>query len=132
MKNPLILAVIAFSLLLFEFNNAHAAGPYDGEWKGTATSTSERCKRAVVNLMVEGKVVLGQVQFSNDSSNISGTVDESGAVGATIGFQPLKGQFTGNEFEATFKILDCQWEALLTRTNAGDLNHAASGRPRSR
>ncbi len=131
MNNPLILA-IAFSLLLFQLNNADAAGPYDGEWKGAATSTGERCKRAVVNLTVEGKVVLGQVQFSNDSSNISGTVDESGTVGATIGFQPLKGQFTGNEFEATFKILDCQWEALLTRTNAGDVNHAASGRPRNR
>ena len=132
MKNPLILAIIAFLLLLFEFDNADAAGPYDGEWKGTATATGERCKRAAVNLKVEGKVVLGQAQFSNESSNISGAVDESGAVGATIGFQPLKGQITGNEFEATFKILDCQWEAVLTRKPAGDLNHAASGRPRSR
>jgi hypothetical protein len=132
MKNPLVLATVASLLLLLQYDQADAAGPYDGEWKGTATSTGERCKRAAVNLTVEGKIVLGQVQFLNDSSNINGAVDESGAVGATIGFQPLKGQFTGNEFEATFKILDCEWEALLRRTTAGDLNHAASGRSKGR
>jgi hypothetical protein len=132
MKNPLILATVAFLLPMLQFDGADAAGPYDGDWTGTATSTGERCKRAAVSLTVEGKVVLGQVQFFNDSSNINGTVDESGTVGATIGFQPLKGQFTGNEFEATFKILDCQWEALLRRTTAGDPNHAASGRSKSR
>jgi hypothetical protein len=132
MKSLLILATVTFLLLPLQFDYADAAGPYDGEWKGTATSSGERCKRAAVNLTVEGKIVLGQVQFFNDSFNINGTVDESGTVGATIGFQPLKGQFTGNEFEATFKTPDCQWEALLRRTTAGDLNHAASGRSKSR
>lgn len=132
MNNPLILAIVAFFLLLPQFNEADAAGPYEGEWKGTATSAGARCKRAVVNVTVEGKVVLGQVQFDGDTSNINGAVDESGTVGATIGFQPLRGQFTGNELEATFKIFDCQWEALLRRTTAGDRNEAASGRPKSR
>jgi hypothetical protein len=53
-------------------------------------------------------------------------------VGATIGFQPLKGQFTGNEFEATFKSLDCHWEAVLRRTPAGEQNQAASSRLKGR
>jgi hypothetical protein len=133
MNNPLIVATVAFLLLLPQFNCADAAGPYDGEWKGTATSTGERCKRAVtVHLTVEGNVVLGQAQFDSDTSRINGAVDESGIVGATIGFQSLRGQFTGNEFEATFKILDCQWEAVLRRTSAGDQNQAASSRLKGR
>jgi hypothetical protein len=100
-------------LLLPQFNNADAAGRYDGEWTGTATSTGERCKPAVVKLTVEGQVVLGQARFERDALNINGTVGEGGAFGATIGFQPLRGQFIQDEFEGTFKIFDCEWKALL-------------------
>jgi TonB family protein len=109
-----IVATAAFLLLLLRFNNADAAGPYDGEWTGTATSTGERCKRAVVKLTVEGQIVLGQTKFERDAPNINGTVDEHGTVGATIGFQPLTGQFTGEEFEGTFRSFDCEWKALLS------------------
>jgi len=115
MNGPLIVTTAAFLLLLPQFNNADAAGPYDGEWTGTATSTGERCKRAVVKLTVEGQVVLGQARFERDAPNINGTVDEAGAFGATIGFQPFRGQFIRDRFEATFKIFDCEWKALLRR-----------------
>jgi hypothetical protein len=126
MNNQLIVATVAFLLLLLQFNNADAAGLYDGEWKGTATSTGDRCKRAAVNFTVEGQVVLGQAKFDGDTSNISGTVTQGGAMGATIGFQFLKGQFSGDEFEGTFKSADCQWETLLKRTGVGDGNRAAT------
>jgi hypothetical protein len=126
MNNQLIVATVAFLLLLLQFNNAHAAGPYDGEWKGTATSTGDRCKRAAVNFTVDGRVVLGQAKFDSDTSNISGTVTEGGTMGGTIGFQFLHGQFSGDEFEGTFKSADCQWETLLKRTSAGDRNRAAT------
>jgi len=118
MNRPLIVATVAFLLLppLPQFNYAAAAGPYDGEWTGIATSTGERCKRAVVKLTVKGQVVLGQARFERDAPNINGTVDEDGAFGATIGFQPFRGQFTRDEFEGTFKIFDCEWKALLGRT----------------
>ena len=116
MNGPLIVATTAFLLLLPQFNNADAAGPYDGEWTGTATSTGERCRRAVVKLTVEGQVVLGQARFERDAPNINGTVDEDGAFGATIGFQPFRGQFIRDRFEGTFKIFDCEWKALLRRT----------------
>lgn len=126
MTNRFIVAIVAFLLLLIQFNDAGAAGPYDGEWQGTATSVGERCRHANVNLTVEGQIVLGQAKFDGDTSSISGSVTESGAVGATIGFQFLKGQFNGDEFEGTFKFSDCQWDALLKRTGAGDRNRAAS------
>jgi hypothetical protein len=116
MNGPRIAATAALLLLLPQFNNANAAGAYDGEWTGTATSTGERCKRAVVKLTVEGRIVLGQTRFERDAPNINGSVDEHGAVGATIGFQPLRGQFTGDEFEGTFRSFDCEWKVRLRRT----------------
>jgi len=116
MNGPLIVATVAFLLLLPQVDNADAAGRYDGEWTGTATSTGERCKRAVVKLTVEGQVVLGQARFERDAPNINGTVYEGGAFGGTIGFQPIRGQFIRDEFEGTFKSFDCEWKALLRRT----------------
>jgi hypothetical protein len=129
MTNRFIVTMVAYLLLLLQFHDAHAAGPYDGEWKGTATSSGARCKRgAVVNFTVEGQIVMGQVKFDSDASSINGAVNEAGAVGATIGFDFLKGQFNGDDFEGTFKFGDCQWDALLKRksTSAGDRNRAAS------
>jgi hypothetical protein len=129
MNKRFIAAAVAFLLLLLRFNHIYAAsrGPYDGEWKGQATSAGERCKRAVVNFTVEGDVVLGQAKLDGDTPNINGAVNESGGVGATIGFEFLKGQFSGDEFEGTFKFSDCQWKAILRRTSAGDRNHVSSG-----
>ena len=115
MNSAHIVATAAFLLLLSQFNNADAAGPYDGEWTGTATSTGERCKPAIVRLTIEGRAVLGQAKFERDEPNINGTVDEDGTFGGTIGFQPIRGQFMRDEFEVTFKSFDCEWKALLRR-----------------
>jgi hypothetical protein len=115
MNGAVKVGTAALLLLLPQFTNANAGGPYDGKWTGTATSTGERCKRAIVRLTVEGQVVLGQARFEFDAPNINGTVNESGAFGATIGFQPFRGQFTRDEFQGTFKSFDCEWRAILRR-----------------
>jgi hypothetical protein len=115
MKNRFIVAAVVFLVLTPQFNKAKAAGLYDGEWKGTARSIGRHCKRASVDFTVEDRVVLGQAKYGGEASNINGTVDESGAIGATIGFQSLKGQFSRDKFRATFKSFDCEWEALLRR-----------------
>ena len=116
MNSAHTVATATFLLLLSQFNNAAAAGPYDGEWTGTATSSGERCKRAVVRLTIEGEVVLGQAKFERDAPNINGTVDKDGTFGGTIGFQPIRGQFMRDEFAGTFKSFDCEWKAHLRRT----------------
>jgi hypothetical protein len=51
----------------------------------------------------------------SDALNVNGTVWEDGTFGATIGFQPVTGKFSGNQFERAFKCFDCQWRLLLTR-----------------
>jgi hypothetical protein len=121
MTNRFIVAAAAFLLFPLSLACAGSTGPYDGEWKGTATSSGHGCKRtsAVVSITVEGRIVTGQARFDGDASNINGAVTENGAVGATIGFQFLKGQFTGEEFGGTFTFSDCQWEAVLKRTGGG-------------
>jgi hypothetical protein len=115
MNGPRIVATAAF-LLLPQTNSANAAGTYDGEWTGAATSIGDRCKPAVVKLTVEGDVVVGQARFERDAPHINGTVGADGAFGATIGFQPFKGQFGGDRFDGTFKTSNCEWKALLRRT----------------
>ena len=65
MSRPLIVATATFLLLLLQFNNADAAGPYDGEWTGTATSTGDRCKQAVVRLTVEGRFVFFDCEWKD-------------------------------------------------------------------
>jgi hypothetical protein len=114
-----IFTTLAFLLLVPPLGSAYAAGPYDGTWKGTARSAGGRCERASVDLTVEGRIVLGQAKIGDDTSSIKGSVNESGVVGATIGFQPLKGEFRADEFRGAFQISDCRWEAILWRTSAG-------------
>ncbi|MBO0751374.1 MAG: hypothetical protein J2P53_04645 [Bradyrhizobiaceae bacterium] len=117
----------AFLLLMLVFDNAYAAGPYDGEWKGTATSANERCKRATLSFTVEGTVVLGQAKLEGDTTSINGAVDDRGGMGATIGFQFLTGRFTGDQFEGSFKFANCDWEATLRRST--DIGGRPSGVP---
>jgi hypothetical protein len=92
-----------------------AAGPYDGEWTGSARATSGRCKPAIVTLTVLGTVVTGQARLEADAPNINGTVREDGTIGATIGWQPLIGKFIDDGLEGTFKSSDCLWKMLLKR-----------------
>jgi hypothetical protein len=118
MKRLFYIAPVVHLLFSWQFSIAYAAGPYDGEWIGSATPTdgARRCKQGSVTLTVEGKVVIGQARFERDAPGIHGTVLEDGMFGATIGFQPLTGKFTRDEFEGGFKSSDCAWKMLLKRT----------------
>jgi hypothetical protein len=62
MKRLLSVASVA-PMLLLSFSNSHTAGPFDGEWSGSATPTTGRCKPAIVTLTILGKVVTGRATF---------------------------------------------------------------------
>ena len=117
MKRLLSLASIVCMLVLSQFGDSSAAGPYDGKWAGAATSTGGRCKPASVTLTVAGEDVTGRAMFGLDALSITGTVGEDGTLGATIGFRHLTGRFTRDQFEGAFKNSDCAWKVLLKRTN---------------
>jgi hypothetical protein len=126
MARVFMLVVSGAILLLAQFNNGFAAGgggPFDGHRTGSASSTVEQCKSAKVTLTVEGIIVIGQAQFSNDAPKINGTVREDGSFGATIGWQPLVGRFSADGFEGTFKNGDCGWEIHLQRAQSVNINN---------
>ena len=116
MKRLLHIASVAYLLFSSQFHDACAAGPYDGEWTGSATATEGRCRPAIVTLTVLGTVVTGQAKMDADAQNINGTVREDGTIGATIGWQPLIGKFVEDGLEGSFKSGDCAWKMLLKRT----------------
>jgi len=109
MKRVRHVALVAHLLFLLSLGVACAEGRYDGQWTGSAKSTSRRCKPATVTLNVQGTVVTGQAKFEIDTPNINGTVFEDGTFGATIGFQQLTGKFGVDKFEGTFKSSYCEW-----------------------
>jgi len=104
MKRLRYVASVASLLLLSPFGDA-CAGPYDGQWDGSATVTTGRCKPAVVTLTVLDTAAVGQARFDLDTRDIHDTVTADGTFGATIGFQHLTGTFIEDMFEGTFKSL---------------------------
>ena len=116
MKRLRLFALATSMLFLLQPGDASAGGLYDGEWTGSATSNTRRCKSATVTLTVQGNVVTGQAKFEVDTPNINGTVLEDGTFGATIGFQRLTGKFSRDKFEGTFKSSYCEWIMLLRHT----------------
>jgi hypothetical protein len=64
-----------------QFNNADAAGPYDGEWPVARHQPVSDASRPLLDSSIEGRVVLGQTKFERDAPNINGTADENGTFG---------------------------------------------------
>jgi hypothetical protein len=110
----LLILTAACALLLMQFTSSYAAGPFDGQWGGTATPNRGRCRPASVTLTVAGKVVTGEVRLERETE-IRGTVWEDGSFGATIGFNQLTGQFSRDAFEGEFEASDCTGKMLHKR-----------------
>ena len=107
---------IAGALFLANSGNVDAAGPYDGEWSGSARAARDgQCNAANVTLTIRNNEAAGQAKFGFESRNIFGTVRPDGTLGATIGFQYLSGKFTGDSFEGTFQTPECGWTVTLRR-----------------
>jgi hypothetical protein len=125
------LVVSIVNMLLFSnLGNAYAAGPFDGEWNGSATvAQNGRCRSANVMLTVIGNQAIGQAKFDLDARNINGTVRPDGTLGGTIGFQHLTGKFIDDKFEGTFQSFDCTWIMILRRDRP---RTPTSGRPHPR
>jgi hypothetical protein len=116
-KRVLLVASIANMLFSSNIGNVYAAGPYDGEWNGSATAVKNgRCKSANVTLTVRGSEAIGQAKFDLDARNIAGTVRPDGTFGGTIGFLHLTGRFVEHNFEGAFQSFDCAWIMILKRS----------------
>jgi hypothetical protein len=116
-KNLLLVASIVSVLFSSSFGHAYAAGPYDGEWNGSARVVKNgRCRPANVTLTVLGNQAVGQAKFDLAVRTIAGTVRPDGTFGGTIGFLHLTGKFIEDKFEGNFQSVDCAWIVTLRRT----------------
>jgi len=104
------------SLLFLSIVGDAWADPFDGRWDGSATATSGRCRPVAVTITVSNKVGIGQIKFPRGPQDIRGTLTDSGAFGATIGFEHLTGTFVRDTFEGSFKGEDCVWNMVLKHT----------------
>src|SRR5262245_64544163 len=77
--------VAAATCVLLLSQGSFAAGPFDGQWNGTATPNRGRCKAANVTVTVAGKVVSGEMRLEGGTSEIKGTGGEGGSFGDAIG-----------------------------------------------
>jgi hypothetical protein len=117
MRRLLLLASIASVLFSSNFGHAYAAGPYDGEWNGSARVVKNgRCRPANLTLTVLGNHAVGQAKFDLAVRSIAGTVRPDGTFGGTIGFLHLTGKFMEDQFEGNFQSVDCAWVVTLRRT----------------
>jgi hypothetical protein len=114
MKRLFFVASVIISMISPQIGDA--AGPYDGQWNGSATATTGACKPAPVTLSILGKVLTGAATFEREAKEIRGTIGEDGTFGGTIGWQPIRGRFTQDEFEGTFNSFECSWKMVLKRT----------------
>jgi hypothetical protein len=103
------------SFLFLSLAGDVCADPFDGQWDGSVTATSGRCRPATVTITVSDKVGIGQVKFQRGTQDIRGTLTKDGAFGATIGFEHLAGTFVRDMFEGSFKGDDCVWKMVLKR-----------------
>ena len=115
MKRLVRVASVTSLLFVSPLGDTRAAGPYDGQWNGSATAAGGRCKAAVVIMTVGNQTVEGQVRFEIDTRDIHGTVSPDSTLGATIGFSHLTGRFIEDMFEGTFRSFDCTWKMVLKR-----------------
>ena len=82
---------------------AIAAGGFDGNWEGSASSAGRTCAiQGVVTLRVEGETVSGSVKFPQGNPTVRGTVSDAGAFTGKAGTQDFEGKFKGGTFEGQF------------------------------
>ena len=118
-RSGIALAVIAVLLTAV----AQAAGPFDGNWKGTGGADGVGCHDQDFTMTVTNGSVTGVLarQRTSNTYPIEGTVGaDGGFAGAIVGQSgklPLRGRFTGNGFTGGYKYKDCDYHITLQKAS---------------
>jgi hypothetical protein len=120
MRRALRVLILALAPVMMP-GGVGAAGPYDGQWAGTARSTGNTpghfCPtEGPVTLTIEDGDVSGQIIFSAGAPVIHGRVVANGAVTGTAGTAALAGKFSQGMFEGSYtNPSGCQVSLRLVR-----------------
>jgi hypothetical protein len=106
MRRALTALMLAVAPMMLP-SSAGAAGPFDGQWTGTARSTGNTpghfCPSEVpVTLTVEDDGVSGQIIFAAGAPVIRGRVAAGGGFAGTAGSAALTGKFSQNKFAGSY------------------------------
>jgi len=105
---------IAVALAVFLMGIAHAAAPFDGQWKGSWSGVSNLgtgnygCQSYIgnVNMTVANGSVNGSTTGQYEGT-IAGTVAKDGKFKGKIGAYDMSGSFSGKRFKGRFTTDKC-------------------------
>ena len=90
--------------------SALAAGPFDGNWKGSVPATGSRgasCPEGTLTATITDGKLTGIHQASKYTFNFKGTVQSDGTFQGSMSSYPLTGKFTGNDFTGNYQSKEC-------------------------
>lgn len=116
-------AVALVAFLVLAVGAARAAGPFDGDWKGSGSADGIGCHDNDFTLTVTNGTVTGVLarQRTSNTFPIQGTVAADGAFAGRIigetGTLPMRGKFTGTSFAGGFHFKDCDYHITMQKAS---------------
>lgn len=109
MRGMLIAAAV---LAVAQLGVAHAAGPFDGQWKGGSaagggTTGGTRCPATTATVTIADGKITGTYSFLKYTLHITGTVKPDGSATGHWSSNPFTGKFSGTHFEGTYSSTEC-------------------------
>ncbi len=98
---------------------AHAAGPFDGQYKGGSPAVGRKCPATEAQGTVKDGKLEGKYQFNKYSFGFGGTVAPDGTVTGKWGADALTGRFAGGHFTGTYMSKECGADRPVTLDKTG-------------
>ena len=103
-------AIIVAFVTLGYAASAGAAGPYDGNWTGSAAGTSQGAGGAysgacvgVITATVADNRMRGKIEVGRITAGLGGTIAPDGGFKGLVGSIPFTGKFAGSSFEGSYQ-----------------------------
>ena len=109
MRRMLIAAAV---IAVAQLGTAHAAGPFDGQWKGGSasgggTSGGHRCPATTATVTIKDGKIAGSYASQQYTFNIVGVVKPDGSASGKWSAYPFSGTFSGTHFKGTYSSKEC-------------------------
>ena len=109
------------ALILFQFGNAYAAGPFDGAWSGKLSGYSRTggpspiCSGSLTATVTDGTVEGTLVTVGNRPAPFAGTIDPNGRYQSSRGM--ISGKFAKDSFNGIFVDTSiCVWSVSMNHS----------------
>ncbi len=116
MKRIVVTTALAIAV---PFAVAHAAGPFEGQFKGGSPAMGRMgCPNTDATVTVADGNLTGKFSEKNFTFNIAGTVSPDGTVAGKWAAYPFTGKFSGTHFSGSYNSKECKGERPITLDKA--------------